>query len=252
MNARILCLWLVGTLGSLVLLPPALAQDLPDDVREAIEEILAAARRDGLPVEDLELKAREGTAKGIAPERLLQAVRGRADSMRGLAESLKTELTAAGRPEPAGEARIRLVLALQRARDARLAAKDLQAVVRAGARAGGDPARLAAAVSLSGVAAGHGISSAAVVRIVQRSLDQGYSETDFLKIARRLLDLRERYGERYAALRIGEWLEEGIDRFPTGEGAMQYVDVRSYDQIPHGPPPPGAPPPSIPRTPGPY
>lgn len=63
----------VGTVAAQ--LPADWASRLPHEAVGAIEELVAVAAAEGLPTESLIQKALEGTAKSVAPERIVAAVR---------------------------------------------------------------------------------------------------------------------------------------------------------------------------------
>jgi hypothetical protein len=84
-----------------------LAERIPAAALGAVDSIVEAAGREGLPVEPLIQKAFEGGAKGVAADRIVAAVATAADRLR----NARTLLRSAGEADPADPAEITAVAA---------------------------------------------------------------------------------------------------------------------------------------------
>ena len=73
---------------------PRLAARLDPETRERVEATIAAARRDGLPVEPLVQKALEGSSKGAAGPRIVAAVEAMLGDLRLAKQALGSEAAA--------------------------------------------------------------------------------------------------------------------------------------------------------------
>lgn len=182
------------------------------------------------PGEYLESKLREGLAKGIDPARILETVRRRREDFRAMADELDRALRRMERSPLDGERRWEVVLELHRATDLGLPRDAVLTILEDCLRWGPggriEAEVLTAAIRFSAVAAGVGIPSGRVVRIVREGVLRGYGAADFRLSTLRLLELRTRGQGRFSPEEVGGWMEEEMGRSPSCAAAWERVRAR--------------------------
>lgn len=147
-----------------------LAGRVPPPVAAAVQELAVTASVRGLPVDPLVQKAIEGAAKGVAPERVIAAVR----ALAGRLDVAASALRAADIPAPTAVA----VEAGAFALNAGLRDPDVTAL----ARASPPPHDLAATLRVAGTLAAMGVPAAEAVELVTQILRAGRPPTDVLDL----------------------------------------------------------------------
>ncbi|MGH7569819.1 MAG: hypothetical protein ACREL9_12785, partial [Gemmatimonadales bacterium] len=147
-----------------------LAGRVPPSVAAAVQELAATTRVRGLPVEPLIQKAIEGAAKGVAPERVIAAVR----ALAGRLDVAASALRAANIPAPDAPA----VEAGAFALNAGLSDPQLTAL----ALATPPPHDLAATLRVAGTLAAMGVPAAQTVELVTQIIQAGRPPTDVLDL----------------------------------------------------------------------
>ncbi len=146
-----------------------LAGRVPPPVAAAVQELVATASVRGLPVDPLVQKAIEGAAKGVAPERVIAAVR----ALAGRLDVAASALRAADIPAPTADA----VEAGAFALNAGLGEQHVTALALVS-----PPPQLAPTLRVAGTLAAMGVPAGQTVELVTQVLRTGRSPADVLDL----------------------------------------------------------------------